>query len=112
MPLIPAPDPRAFAEALQARFPWAAEAIQAYAQDLVGAPFARFTPRLLVGPAGLGKTAFARAAVEEAGLEVTVYAAAGQMDGGSFAGTSRQWSTWRPSVPARRVCASARRTTA
>lgn len=100
MPLTPAPDPRAFSEALLARFPWAVEAIEAYAQDLVGAPYARFTPRLLVGPAGCGKTAFARAVVETAGLDVTVYSAAGQMDGGSFSGTSRQWSTWRPSVPA------------
>ncbi|BCM81598.1 AAA family ATPase [Methylobacterium indicum] len=100
MPLTPAPDPAAYAARLRARFPWASEAIEAYAGDLVGAPFARLSPRILVGPAGLGKTAFARAAVEEAGLDVTVYAAAGQMDGGSFAGTSRQWSTWRPSVPA------------
>ncbi len=100
MPLTQAPDPRAFAEGLWARFPWAGEAIDAYAADLVGAPYARVSPRILVGPAGCGKTAFARAILEAAGLDVTVYAAAGQMDGGSFAGTSRQWGTWRPSVPA------------
>lgn len=100
MPLTPAPDPRVFVERLRARFPWAAEAIEAYAADLVGAPYARFSPRILVGPAGCGKTAFARAVLEAAGLDVTVYSAAGQMDGGSFAGTSRQWGSWRPSVPA------------
>lgn len=100
MPLVPAPDPAAFAAALRTRFPWAAEAIEAYAADLVGAPYARVAPRILVGPAGCGKTAFARAVLETAGLDVTVYAAAGQMDGGSWAGTSRQWGTWRPSVPA------------
>lgn len=100
MPLTPAPDPAAFAETLRSRFPWAGEAIEAYAADLVGAPYARVAPRILVGPAGCGKTQFARAVLEAAGLDVTVYAAAGQMDGGSFAGTSRQWGTWRPSVPA------------
>lgn len=100
MPLTPASDPRAFAEGLRARFPWAAEAIEAYASDLVGAPYARVAPRILVGPAGCGKTAFARAVLEATGLDVSVYAAAGQMDGGAFAGTSRQWGTWRPSVPA------------
>jgi len=100
MPLTPASDPAAFAAALRARFPWAAEAIEAYAADLVGAPYARLSPRILVGPAGCGKTAFARAVLEAAGLDVTVYGCAGQMDGGSWAGTSRQWGSWRPSVPA------------
>ncbi|KST61117.1 hypothetical protein AO398_00045 [Methylobacterium sp. GXS13] len=100
MPLTPAPDPAAFAEGLRARFPWAEEAIDAYAEDLVGAPYAAFRPRILVGPPGCGKTAFARAVLEAAGLEVTLYSCAGQMDGGSWAGTSRQWGSWRPSVPA------------
>jgi hypothetical protein len=103
MPLVPAPDPRAFVEALLARFPWAAEAIETFAADLVGAPFARFTPRILVGPAGCGKTAFARGVFEGSCLDVTVYSAAGQIDGGSFAGTSRQWGTWRAS-PAAQAC--------
>lgn len=100
MPLTPAPDPAAFAASLRARFPWAAEAIEAYAQDLVGAPYARFRPRILVGGPGLGKTAFARAVLEAAGLDVTLYSAGGQMDGGAYAGTSRQWGSWRLSVPA------------
>lgn len=100
LPLAPAPDPRAFAEDLRARFPWAGEAIEAYATDLVGAPFAAVSPRILVGGAGGGKTEFARAVLSRAGLAVTVYGAAGMMDGGSFAGTSRQWGSWRSSVPA------------
>ncbi len=100
MPLVATPDPAAFAAALRARFPWAGEAIEEFAMDLVGAPYARFRPRILVGGPGLGKTAFARAVLEESGLGVTVYSAAGQMDGGSYAGTSRQWGSWRLSVPA------------
>lgn len=100
MPLTPAPDPKTYADRLRARFPWAEEAIEPFAQDLVGAPYAATRPRILVSPPGFGKTAFARAALEEAGLDVTLYSSAGQMDGGSWAGTSRQWGSWRPSVPA------------
>ena len=99
MPLTPAPDPKTYADRLRGRFPWAEEAIEPFAQDLVGAPYAATRPRILVSPPGFGKTAFARAVLEEAGLDVTLYAAAGQMDGGSFGGTSRQWGSWRPSVP-------------
>jgi hypothetical protein len=110
MPLVRTPDPATFAAALLARFPWASEAIEAYAMDLVGAPYARFRPRILVGGPGLGKTAFARALLQEAGLGVTLYSGAGQLDGGSYAGTSRQWGTWRMSTPAqaclRFACAS------
>ncbi|MCJ2074473.1 AAA family ATPase [Methylobacterium sp. E-016] len=99
MPVTPTPDPAKFAAILRARFPWAGEAIDAFAMDLVGAPHAAFRPRLLVGLPGCGKTAFAKALIEASGLPVTVYAVAGMMDGGAFAGTSRQWGTWRPSVP-------------
>jgi len=99
LPVVGTPDPAVFAAILRARFPWASEAVEAFAADLVGAPHAAFRPRLLVGPPGCGKTAFASALLEAAGLPVTVYSAAGQMDGGSFAGTSRQWGTWRVSVP-------------
>lgn len=100
MPLTAAPDPAAFVERLRALFPWAGTVIDAYAGDLVGAPYAALRPRILLGPPGCGKTAFARAVLEAAGLDVTLFGAAGTMDGGAFAGTSRQWGSWRPSVPA------------
>ncbi len=100
LPLTPAPDPAAFAAAMDAAFPWAREVNEAYASALVGAPFAAFPPRTLVGGAGGGKTSWARAAFEAAGLSATVYSAAGVADGGTFGGTSRQWSTWRLSTPA------------
>lgn len=103
LPLVAAPDPAAFKAAFLAACPWAEEAADAYAMDLVGAPYAAFRPRVLVGPPGEGKTAAARLLVQLAGLDCTVYSAAGQMDGGSFAGTSRQWSTWRLSVPAQAI---------
>ena len=100
MPLTPAPDPSAFAARLRALFPWAGTVIDAYTGDIVGAPYAALRPRILLGPPGCGKTAFARAVIETAGLDVTVFGAAGTMDGGAFAGTSRQWGSWRPSTPA------------
>lgn len=100
MPLTAAPDPAAFAERLRAAFPWAGSVIETFAGDIVGAPYAAVRPRILLGPPGCGKTAFARAMLEAAGLDVTLFGAAGTMDGGAFAGTSRQWGSWRPSVPA------------
>ncbi|MBO1022075.1 AAA family ATPase [Methylobacterium sp. SD274] len=100
MPLTPAPDPSPFAARLRALFPWAESVIETFAGDLVGAPYAAVRPRILLGPPGCGKTAFARAVLEAAELDVTVYGCAGQMDGGAFAGTSRQWGSWRPSTPA------------
>jgi hypothetical protein len=103
MPLVAPPDPQAFSAALLARFPWAPEVIEAYAGDLVGALFAGFRPRILVSGPGFGKTAFARAALETAGLDVTLYSAGGQMDGGAFAGTSRQWGSWRVSTSAQAI---------
>jgi len=103
LPLSPTPDPKAFADGLRAAYPWASEVIETYATDLAGAPFAAFRPRVLVGGAGGGKTSFALALLRAAGLPETLYSAAGQMDGGSFAGTSRQWGTWRLSVSAQAI---------
>lgn len=103
LPLVHTPDPAAFRQAFLAACPWAEEAAEVFAMDLVGAPFAWFRPRILVGPPGEGKTASARLLVQLAGLDCTVYSAAGQMDGGSFAGTSRQWGSWRLSVPAQAI---------
>lgn len=103
LPLTPAPDPAAFAATLNAAFPWAEEVTSAYAQDLIGAPFAAFRPRTLVGGMGGGKTSYARALLRAAGLPEVLYSAAGVMDGGNFAGASRTWSTWRLSVPAQGV---------
>ncbi len=98
MPLAPPPDPAAFAAVMNEAFPWAREVNEAYANALVGAPFAAFPPRTLVGGAGGGKTSWARAAFEAAGLASTLYSAAGVADGGTFSGTSRQWSSWRLGV--------------
>ncbi|MHC2001855.1 AAA family ATPase [Methylobacterium sp. CM6241] len=110
LPLSPTPDPVAFAAGLRAAYPWASEVIERYATDLAGATYAAFRPRVLVGGAGCGKTSFALALLRAAGLPETLFSASGMMDGGSWAGTSRQWGTWRLSVPAQAIlrarCAS------
>ncbi|AWB22660.1 MULTISPECIES: AAA family ATPase [Methylobacterium] len=98
LPLAPPPNPAAFAARLNAEFPWAQEVNELYANALVGATFAALPPRILVGGAGGGKTSWARAAFEAAGLTSTLYSGAGVADGGTFSGTSRQWSTWRLGV--------------
>ena len=111
IPLVPAPDPAAFRQAFLAAVPWAEEAADIYAHDLVGAPHAAFRPRILVGPPGEGKTAAARLLASLAGLDVTVFSAAGVTDGGVFAGTSRQWGTWRLSTPAQAILRAKRANT-
>lgn len=110
LPLSPTPDPAAFAAGLRDAYPWAEEVIERYAMDLAGAPYAAFRPRVLVGGAGGGKTSFALALLRAAGLPETLFSASGMMDGGAWAGTSRQWGTWRLSVSAQAIlrarCAS------
>ena len=112
IPLVPAPDPAQFRSKFLAAVPWAAEAADIYAHDLVGAPYAAFRPRILVGPPGEGKTAAARLLASLAGLDVTVFGAAGVTDGGAFAGTNRQWGTWRLSTPAQAILRARRANTA
>lgn len=53
---------------------------------------------LFVGSAGCGKSSFASSLADALGLQSIVYPAGGSADS-SFAGTSAQWSTVRPSVP-------------
>lgn len=100
---MPAPDPVTVAATLNAAFPWAREVTEQYAQDLVGAPFAMLRPRTLVGGMGGAKTTYARALLRAVGLPEVLYGAAGVMDGGTWSGTSRQWGSWRLSVPAQGI---------
>ncbi|UVF18477.1 AAA family ATPase [Microvirga terrae] len=97
---VPAPDASAMADRLVVRYPWAEAAIRRLCGMLVGQRHAAFrNPVLLLGSQGCGKTALMRAVGEAMGVPVTVFACGGVMDNG-FAGTSRQFSTHRPSVPA------------
>ncbi|GBU19983.1 MULTISPECIES: AAA family ATPase [Methylobacteriaceae] len=98
LPVTPAPDPQAVHAALLRRVPWAPALADAVAGDLVGAPYARVRPLLLVGPPGSGKTSAALALGEILGLPSTLYGAGGVADG-MFGGTSRAYHTGRASVP-------------
>lgn len=98
LPLLPAPDPQAFVEEGAAAAPWLRPVFDILAQDLVGAPYARLRPTVLVSPPGTGKTATVRTVSRLLGLPLRLYSAAGASDG-SFGGTSRQWGTGRASVP-------------
>lgn len=103
LPLVPAPDPAAFLARMNAKYPWACDLNELYANDLVGAPYAKVPPRILVAGVGLGKSAYARDVLEALGLPVTVYQAAAQIDGAGWSGTGRMWGTWRPSIVAQAI---------
>lgn len=87
------------------RWPWAAETIRALLMDLVGQPWIRFRPTILLGPPGTGKSSLALEIARAVGLAPTLYSAAGNADG-SFGGTSAQWSTARGSVSVQAVLRS------
>lgn len=98
LPVTPAPDPEAVHAALLRRVPWAPALADAVASDLVGAPYARLRPTLLVGPPGSGKTSAGLAIGEVLTLPATLFSAAGVADG-MFGGTSRAYHSGRASIP-------------
>ena len=98
LPCVPVPDLADARAILVAEFPHAAAVVNRILGHLVGRPWVRLPPILLVGSPGSGKTRLARRVAEVLGLAVTVYGCAGVADA-AFLGTSRQWSTGRASVP-------------
>lgn len=103
------PDVHTVARELKAEMPWAAEAIEALLTDLVGAPYARFRPTLLLAKPGVGKTRLIRRLGALVGLPTFIYPASTAVDG-SFGGTSRQWSTGRACTPLSSIRQSGRAT--
>ncbi len=87
---------------LQQEFPWAANAIEAVfgqlrARRQFGSVRLAFTPLLLCGPPGTGKTRLARRLGEVFELQTMVLKLGGATDAMSILGTSRGWSTGQPS---------------
>ncbi|MBM1170188.1 AAA family ATPase [Microvirga arabica] len=89
-------------QALDAEFPYAEEANEAFAQDTVVANqrgYAWIRNSLLLGHPGLGKTRYARRLCEIVGLRYLLHSMAGQADG-AVSGTNAQWSSARMSSAA------------
>ncbi len=97
-PLQPVGDLAEARDALVSEFPHAERIIDTILRDLVGRPHVYLKPILIVGPAGCGKTRFARRLGEILGLGVQIYPCAGVADAAAL-GTSRQWSTARACLP-------------
>ncbi|WP_244478921.1 AAA family ATPase [Methylobacterium sp. Leaf106] len=98
LPCRPVPDLAVARQDLVEQYPHAASLIERILNLLVGRPFARLPPILLVGPPGSGKTRLATSIATALGLPSSVYSCSGVADA-SLTGTSRQWSTGRASVP-------------
>jgi hypothetical protein len=98
LPLIRTPDLALVRRILLAEFPQAEEAIDFALRDLVGRPYVRMTPLLIVGPPGGGKSRFLRRLGELLG--VGVLRVDGSNDAGaSFGGTERRWYSSEPCRP-------------
>ena len=87
---------------LHQEFPWAANAIEAVfgqlrARRQFGSMRLAFTPLLLCGPPGTGKTRLARRLGEVFKLQTMVLKLGGAIDAMSILGTNRGWSTGQPS---------------
>ena len=90
--------------ALELEFPWMKRAIDRLVGDLqlrqaTGTNWVGFRPMLLVGPAGVGKTRFARKLARLAGTGYQEINAAGSSDNRMITGTARGWSGSQPALP-------------
>ncbi|MGB5904999.1 MAG: AAA family ATPase [Xanthobacteraceae bacterium] len=90
VPLVETPPLDRIRSALMMEFPYTVPVIDFALADLMGRPFIKMRPLLLVGDPGSGKSRFARRLGELLSLTVWRIDAA-QSDGSAFAGTDRRW---------------------
>lgn len=85
-------------------FPWMWDLIEELFEELhlrraAGVPWLHFSPRLLVGPPGIGKTRFARRMAQLAGTGYREINAGGSSDNRLLMGTARGWESAQPALP-------------
>jgi len=102
MPLASVDDHAAAKETLVSEFPHLADIVGRIVNDAARGGHVRLRPILFHGPAGSGKSRFARRLGEVLGLRTLTYNCGGVADS-SFGGTSRQWSSARASIPLQHV---------
>ena len=101
--LAAGPDPALLESVLLAEFPWMGAAIAAIVGDLklrrsAGHGHAHWRPVLLVGPAGSGKTRFARRLAQLIGTGFGEVCASGSSDNRALMGTARAYGTASPTL--------------
>jgi ATP-dependent Lon protease len=90
LPLVPVPPLREVRDKLLFEFPYAEQVIDFALADLVGRSTVRLRPLILCGPAGGGKSRFARRLGESLNLHVW-RADASRSDGATFGGADKRW---------------------
>lgn len=96
--------PEHFREVLTEEFPWLSEAIDMITDDLRlvhagGMRRFQFRPLVVHGPAGIGKSRFARRMADLARVGYRYVSAGGMAGGNEFAGTGRSAEDPHPSTP-------------
>lgn len=85
-------------------FPWMWEPIESLFDELAlrraaGIPWLHFSPILMTGPSGIGKTRFARRLAQLSGTGYREINAAGSSDNRLLMGTARGWESSQPALP-------------
>lgn len=101
-------DPKEIAAELMDEMPWFRNAIRHLENDLriahfADRPYLKFRPLLLVGPAGVGKSRFARRLAQIAGVGYRYLNAGGKSSGADFVGNGRSHDAPTPCAPAETI---------
>jgi ATPase family protein associated with various cellular activities (AAA) len=102
VPLVFTRDVQKVFRKLVAEAPHARSVIDVILRDTTASRAVVWRPTMLVGQPGSGKTLLAIRVCEELGVPYRIFPCGGASDS-SFGGTSRQWSTGRPSIPLQTV---------